>query len=197
MRFVGETTFSSGAWVGVELDAPDGKHDGVVNGKRYFQCDDGKGLFVRPSQVAKLDAADAAAPELPLANALCCEHKHLLKHLMTCLQGQLQAIGDFEAQPISAATAAAYVDRAERAAPPLIELLADYELATNELRHKALRDAPSLSPPKRHVELSMFLKDEPPNSPVDGTDLVGEHDDCDVEVDVPSPEKDDVDPPAD
>ncbi|EGB07928.1 hypothetical protein AURANDRAFT_18035, partial [Aureococcus anophagefferens] len=51
VRFAGATHFSSGAWIGVELDAVDGKHDGVVNGRRYFQCDAARGLFVRPSHV--------------------------------------------------------------------------------------------------------------------------------------------------
>ena len=36
VRFMGETSFASGVWVGVELDTPDGKNNGEVNGVRYF-----------------------------------------------------------------------------------------------------------------------------------------------------------------
>ena len=35
--FLGETQFQTGQWAGVELDKPEGKHDGSVQGIRYFQ----------------------------------------------------------------------------------------------------------------------------------------------------------------
>ncbi|PWN90000.1 hypothetical protein FA10DRAFT_266522 [Acaromyces ingoldii] len=53
--FVGQTSFSPGVWVGIALDEPNGKHDGVVQGKRYFTANGGHGLFVRTSQVNVLD----------------------------------------------------------------------------------------------------------------------------------------------
>lgn len=52
IRFVGETAFAPGAWVGVELDDGSGKNDGSVQGERYFDCDMGNGMFVRPAAVA-------------------------------------------------------------------------------------------------------------------------------------------------
>lgn len=51
VRFVGETEFAPGIWVGCELDDGSGKNDGSVQGERYFECDMGNGMFVRPSAV--------------------------------------------------------------------------------------------------------------------------------------------------
>lgn len=51
VRFVGETLFSAGEWVGVELDDGSGKNDGSVQGERYFDCDMGNGMFVRATAV--------------------------------------------------------------------------------------------------------------------------------------------------
>ena len=49
VKFVGTTSFATGKWVGVELDTPTGKHNGTVQGKSYFTCRDGHGVFVRPT----------------------------------------------------------------------------------------------------------------------------------------------------
>ncbi|PWN51530.1 hypothetical protein IE53DRAFT_378882 [Violaceomyces palustris] len=56
--FVGQTSFAPGLWVGVELDHPNGKNNGVVQGKRYFECREGHGVFVRSSQVHVLAPED-------------------------------------------------------------------------------------------------------------------------------------------
>ena len=132
VRFIGETAFSSGAWVGVELDAPDGKHDGVVDGKRYFTCAANRGVFVRASQAQTLEEDVAQSSELPRAALLCHAHKHLLRDLMRELQAQLGAVGAYEKRSPSI-EAAAYRVAAEQAAPPLVELLAAYELRVAEL----------------------------------------------------------------
>ena len=42
---------NQGDWVGVELMRPIGRHDGTVNGIRYFQAEDNCGLFVKPPSI--------------------------------------------------------------------------------------------------------------------------------------------------
>lgn len=61
VRFVGETGFANGVWIGVELNGDNGKNDGSVNGVRYFQCPDKHGIFVRETM---LEVMDEGAAEL-------------------------------------------------------------------------------------------------------------------------------------
>ncbi|XP_057716423.1 dynactin subunit 1 isoform X4 [Corythoichthys intestinalis] len=66
VAYVGATLFASGKWVGVILDEAKGKNDGTVQGKRYFTCRDGYGIFVRQSQIQVVDdSGDTPSPETP------------------------------------------------------------------------------------------------------------------------------------
>ncbi|KAK1067735.1 hypothetical protein LTR74_006209 [Friedmanniomyces endolithicus] len=51
IRFLGPTHFQTGDWVGVELAEASGKNDGSVKGKRYFECEQDHGMFLRPSGI--------------------------------------------------------------------------------------------------------------------------------------------------
>ncbi|XP_061913331.1 CAP-Gly domain-containing linker protein 1-like isoform X2 [Entelurus aequoreus] len=53
VQFLGGTQFAPGQWAGIVLDEPIGKNDGSVAGLRYFQCQDGRGIFTRPSKLAR------------------------------------------------------------------------------------------------------------------------------------------------
>jgi len=53
IRFIGETSFAAGTWIGIELDNPNGKNDGKVQGKEYFACKPMHGIFIRPEAIAK------------------------------------------------------------------------------------------------------------------------------------------------
>lgn len=49
VQFVGSAHFAAGDWIGVELEDTTGKNDGSVQGERYFDCEPGHGMFVRPA----------------------------------------------------------------------------------------------------------------------------------------------------
>lgn len=51
VMYVGTTEVKSGYWVGVKYDEPLGKHNGTVQGKQYFECQDKYGAFVKPLSV--------------------------------------------------------------------------------------------------------------------------------------------------
>lgn len=53
VRFRGETKFASGLWYGVELDKPDGRNSGSVQGVRYFSCPEKHGVFATGSKLQK------------------------------------------------------------------------------------------------------------------------------------------------
>eukprot|EP00761_Pharyngomonas_kirbyi_P014126 gb/GECH01014156.1/.p1 GENE.gb/GECH01014156.1/~~gb/GECH01014156.1/.p1 ORF type:complete len:1266 (+),score=326.63 gb/GECH01014156.1/:1-3798(+) len=58
VRYFGKTEFAPGIWVGVEMETPEGKNDGCVQGQRYFTCPQNHGRFVRPERV-KPDVASS------------------------------------------------------------------------------------------------------------------------------------------
>ncbi|KAB0375867.1 hypothetical protein FD755_012510 [Muntiacus reevesi] len=58
------------ACVGVILDEAKGKNAGTIQGRKYFTCDEGHGIFVRQSQIQVFeDGADTTSPETPDSSA--------------------------------------------------------------------------------------------------------------------------------
>mmetsp|Transcript_20568 Transcript_20568/g.46945 ORF Transcript_20568/g.46945 Transcript_20568/m.46945 type:complete len:314 (-) Transcript_20568:288-1229(-) len=55
VRFIGSTQFAGGEWVGLELDAPTGKHDGTVMGVNYFTSAPGCGIFTQATELKVLE----------------------------------------------------------------------------------------------------------------------------------------------
>ncbi|RLN48841.1 hypothetical protein BBJ28_00003128 [Nothophytophthora sp. Chile5] len=47
VRYVGEPDFAKGEWVGIELDRPEGKNNGELNGRVYFVCAPNHGVFIK------------------------------------------------------------------------------------------------------------------------------------------------------
>ena len=53
VKYVGRVSFADGIWLGLELKQPrTGRHDGCVEGRRYFTCGMSKGVMVRPKTVS-------------------------------------------------------------------------------------------------------------------------------------------------
>ncbi|KAI6661089.1 CAP-Gly domain-containing linker protein 1-like isoform X14 [Oopsacas minuta] len=61
VRYIGRTQFAKGLWTGVELESPDGKNNGSIDGMKYFTCAPKHGLF---SPAGKVVAIPASLPGL-------------------------------------------------------------------------------------------------------------------------------------
>ncbi|CAF2768042.1 unnamed protein product [Rotaria sp. Silwood2] len=54
LKYIGKIHLSEGIWCGIKLDGPLGKHDGKVDGKRYFTCPHRFGIFAPLHSVEKV-----------------------------------------------------------------------------------------------------------------------------------------------
>ena len=62
LRYYGTTSFAEGEWCGIALDECHGRHDGLVDGVRYFTCEQGHGIFA-PSYKVQLTTFSASSGE--------------------------------------------------------------------------------------------------------------------------------------
>ena len=60
VRYIGRIHSADGEWIGIELDEAIGRHDGQIQGVRYFSAQAQTGLFVRPDAIQKLSDSDSA-----------------------------------------------------------------------------------------------------------------------------------------
>lgn len=60
IKYIGEVEGQNEEWVGLELDKPEGKNNGSINGKKYFECKDKYGIFLKYNKlmerIKELDA---------------------------------------------------------------------------------------------------------------------------------------------
>jgi hypothetical protein len=64
LRYVGtlhSATVAGGQWLGIELDAPHGKHNGSLRGETYFKCHQKHGIFVKPKHCRRVDLKEGDA----------------------------------------------------------------------------------------------------------------------------------------
>ncbi|KAI4880019.1 hypothetical protein NFI96_018965, partial [Prochilodus magdalenae] len=54
LKYKGSTAFAGGFWAGVELDTPNGNHNGTFRGVTYFTCDKNHGVLVRAEDITHL-----------------------------------------------------------------------------------------------------------------------------------------------
>jgi len=56
VKYIGEIEGKNqGNWVGIELEEAKGDNDGKVNDNQIFECKEGHGIILRPTQVKSLD----------------------------------------------------------------------------------------------------------------------------------------------
>jgi len=73
VRFLGSVDFvdDMADWYGVELDQALGRHDGTVQGVRYFAAGKDRGVFVTLNKLTKLDAGENIVDEEANETSLC------------------------------------------------------------------------------------------------------------------------------
>ncbi|CAL8129671.1 unnamed protein product [Orchesella dallaii] len=65
ITFIGDVGFAKGEFAGISLDLPVGNHDGLVQGKRYFQCAPAHGLFTKLNRLTREPTLEPPPPSTP------------------------------------------------------------------------------------------------------------------------------------
>uniref|UniRef100_A0A3P8ZD16 CAP-Gly domain-containing protein n=1 Tax=Esox lucius TaxID=8010 RepID=A0A3P8ZD16_ESOLU len=96
VHYLGETQFAPGQWAGIVLEEAIGKNDGSVAGVRYFQCEDGRGIFTRPSKLYK-----TAVPEREANGGQANSAEAGANSLSSAAVGPDGTMGNFTKTPLS------------------------------------------------------------------------------------------------
>lgn len=158
VRFIGNTAFADGEWIGIELEQPVGKNDGSVSGTRYFECQKTGpyGVFVRPAAV-NTKADDSVKQVVTILQAKLKDARFQIQRsqaeierLATQLQEGQSRIEDLEASLESKVVDNAYQEESHQKLQVELaelqekydELLADNALLSEELQlSKELEEA--------------------------------------------------------
>lgn len=165
VRFVGNTAFADGEWVGIELEQPVGKNDGSVSGTRYFECQNSGqyGVFVRPAAV-NTKADDSVKQVVTILQAKLKDARLQIQRsqaeierLVSQLQEGQSRIEDLEASLESHAVDNAYLKESHQKLQQELaelqekyyELLADNALLSEEVQlSKELEEAVRVQQPE-------------------------------------------------
>lgn len=142
VRFVGQTQFAQGEWIGVELDDILGKNDGSVNGIRYFSLSknhDNYGLFCRENNLVKITNG------LPIEKNLVSRDKQLF--VIKLLEDKINSLKD-EIQKLQVRLSA-QKDQNQDQIDSLTETIEQLTLNNTELQDKW---------EKLNIDHSKFLK---------------------------------------
>ncbi|KAI1316326.1 hypothetical protein EDD11_010105 [Mortierella claussenii] len=118
VRYAGQTSFAPGRWVGVELDQPKGKNAGVVEGKRYFECRDKHGVFVRASQARVVVDAAGGSPAQTETNGRSSRPTSIVGRSGLAAGSRLSVSGRSATTKVPAASAAPTTASASRLSRP-------------------------------------------------------------------------------
>ena len=58
IMFIGKTAFGTSQniyWYGIKLDEPNGNNNGTIDGRKYFECKDKHGIFVKKDEFEIID----------------------------------------------------------------------------------------------------------------------------------------------
>uniref|UniRef100_A0AAV2MDB0 Kinesin family member 13A n=1 Tax=Knipowitschia caucasica TaxID=637954 RepID=A0AAV2MDB0_KNICA len=78
VHYVGGVEFAKGIWIGVKLDLAVGKHNGTVQGRVYFRCPPGYGVFVKPSRLSRGPPSTETDCDQPPSSSSSSPPHHLL-----------------------------------------------------------------------------------------------------------------------
>lgn len=127
IRYIGQTHFATGEWIGLELDQPRGKNDGSVANVSYFACQRNHGLFVRANQIASslISTTDTTSSELKHVLAI---HSQYVSSLLMSIRQEMDQHHAIRSNSSFASSAdlIAFVDSIKNASQQRMEMTREF-----------------------------------------------------------------------